>query len=75
MKNKNLLAACCLGVMLLSSCSKTLILTDGQNTKKIKVASQIVIKKDDSNNQILSFESVNGTKYTIDASKYNYTIK
>lgn len=75
MKNKGLLIASFLALTILASCSKTLILSDGNSTKKIRVATKIVVKKDENNHKILSFESANGTKYTIDTEQYEYTIK
>lgn len=62
-------------VLTLMSCSKTLLLSDGQTVKKIKVASKIEMKYDDSHNNILTFESVQGTHYTINTSLYTYVIK
>lgn len=72
---KIVLIAGTLAVMMLSSCSKTIILTDGQNIKKIRVAYTIESKKDEDNNSILTFESLLGTKYSINTSKYTYVIK
>jgi hypothetical protein len=72
---KQMLLASALAVTILSSCSKTLILSDGQNTKKIKVATSIQVKHDEANNAILSFESVQGTKYSINTANYSYEIK
>lgn len=75
MKGKAVLIASALAMTLLASCSKSLILSDGEKTKKIWVDGKIELKKDADNNTILSFQSVEGTKYTIDASKYTYVIK
>lgn len=71
---KVVVAAGVLALMLMS-CSKTLLLSDGQTVKKIKVASPIEMKFDDSHNKVLSFESVQGTHYTINTSLYTYVIK
>jgi len=72
---KSILIAGALAITILSSCSKTLILTDGQNVKKIQVSSKIETMKDESNNTILSFQSVLGTKYSINTANYTYIIK
>ncbi|MDX2191697.1 MAG: hypothetical protein SFY32_17740 [Bacteroidota bacterium] len=75
MKNKSLLLASALALTLLASCSKTLILTDGNKVVKIQVANSIECKKDSLNNNILRFESIKGTKYSINADLYTYVIK
>lgn len=75
MKTSAILVVAVVSALFFSSCSKRVILSDGEHTKKIWVGGKIEFKKGDLNNQILSFESVNGTKYTIDASKYSYVIK
>jgi hypothetical protein len=75
MKNKNVLIATFLAMTFFGSCSKTLILFDGAKEKKIKVASSIIFTKDENNHPILSFQSVEGTKYSFDASAYTYRIK
>jgi hypothetical protein len=72
---KSILIASALAITILSSCSKTLILSDGQNVKKIKVAYAIKTNRDEANNTILSFESVQGTKYSINTANYTYVIK
>lgn len=74
MKNKSLLVASALAAMLLSSCAKSIVLSDGEKTKRIWVDGKIIYHKD-GENATLSFESVNGTNYTIDANKYTYVIK
>ena len=75
MKTKNILIATFLAGIILTSCTKTLILSDGQTTKKIQVYNSIEANKDEANNTILSFTSFEGTKYTINTSKYSYVIK
>lgn len=72
---KSILIASTLAITILSSCSKTLILSDGEHVKKIQVSSQIETKRDESNNTILSFQSVLGTKYSINTANYTYVIK
>lgn len=61
--------------LMLISCSKTILLSDGLSVKKIKVGSSIEMKYDESNNKVLRFESLQGTHYTINASLYTYVIK
>ncbi|MFN0049380.1 MAG: hypothetical protein ACKVOU_09675 [Cytophagales bacterium] len=75
MTNKSLLLASALAITILASCSKSLVLTDGEKTKKIWVDGKIEMKKDINNNTVVSFQSIEGTKYTIDANKYSYVIK
>ncbi len=75
MKNKSILLASALALTLLASCSKSLVLSDGEKTRKIWVDGKIEMKKDGSNHTILSFQSIEGTKYTIDTDKYSYVIK
>lgn len=72
---KTMLLASALAITILSSCSKTIILSDGSHTKTIKVATSIKSSYDQNNNTILSFESIEGTKYSINASAYSYEIK
>jgi hypothetical protein len=61
-------------IALLSSCSKTLVLSDGTNTKTIKVLGKVKVVTDEQNQQYANFESVRGTKYHIDLHKYNCTV-
>ncbi|MDX2195343.1 MAG: hypothetical protein NW207_02910 [Cytophagales bacterium] len=75
MKIKNVIWATVLGTALLSACTKTLVLSDGEKTKKIHVWRDITATKDSNNNTILSFRSFEGTKYTINTSMYTYKIK
>jgi hypothetical protein len=75
MKREILWAAVAGAALFLTSCSKSIILSDGVHTKKIWVDGKIELKRGENNTQVLSFESLNGTKYTIDASKYTYIIK
>jgi hypothetical protein len=72
---KKILIAGAVAVAILSSCSKTLILSDGKQEKKIKVAHAIKTDRNQDNNTILSFQSVLGTKYSINTTNYTYVIK
>jgi hypothetical protein len=55
---------------LLFSCSKTIILSDGINSKKIKSCSIVTVKEGN-----INFRSEKGTLYTINLTDYNYIIK
>lgn len=59
-----------IAVVSFSSCSKSLILSDGTTSKEIKVLGKIKTA-----DNYVNFISVKGTHYHIDLSKYTYTIK
>lgn len=61
-------------ILSLSSCSKTLILSDGTSSKEIKMIGKINPTTSSEGN-FINFVSVKGTHYHIDLSKYSYTIK
>ncbi len=58
-----------------ASCTKTVVLSDGVNTKRIKVVGNVDVVKDDSNNSYTKFESVKGTKYHINNKNYTVSVK
>ncbi|HTF82026.1 MAG TPA: hypothetical protein VL947_09885 [Cytophagales bacterium] len=61
-------------VAFLASCSKTVMVSDGVNTKKIKIVGNVEVVKE--NEKTYSkFESVKGTKYNIDNSNYTVSVK
>ncbi len=57
-----------------ASCTKTVMVSDGVNTKKIKVVGNVEVVKDN-NNTYTKFESVKGTKYNINNSNYTVSVK
>jgi hypothetical protein len=59
----------------LVSCSKKVVLSDGERTKVIKVAGEIKMIRDQNNQLYASFESTKGTKYSINTSDYQMKIK
>jgi hypothetical protein len=58
-----------------ASCTKTVMVSDGVNTKKIKVVGKVDVVKDSNNNSYTKFESVKGTKYNINNSNYSVSVK
>lgn len=62
-------------ILILASCSKTVILTDGVKTKEIKVMGNIKIDKNADEQEFISFQTPKGTRYSIETSKYSYLIK
>jgi hypothetical protein len=57
-----------------ASCTKTVMVSDGVNTKKIKVVGNVEVVKDN-NNTYTKFESVKGTRYNINNSNYTVSVK
>lgn len=57
-----------------SSCSKTLVLSDSNSSKEIKMYGKINIVSTNEGN-FANFESIRGTNYHIDLSKYTYKYK
>lgn len=57
-----------------ASCTKTVMVSDGVNTKKIKVVGNVEVVKDN-NSTYTKFESVKGTKYNINNSNYTVSVK
>lgn len=59
-----------------ASCTKTVMVSDGVNTKRIKVVGNVEVVKDKNNNSSYTkFESVKGTKYNINNSNYTVSVK
>lgn len=61
-------------ILSLSSCSKTLVLSDGSSSKEIKMIGKLNSTTSSEGN-FVNFVSVKGTHYHIDLSKYTYSIK
>lgn len=57
-----------------ASCTKTVMVSDGVNTKKIKVVGNVEVVKDN-NSTYTKFESVKGTRYNINNSNYTVSVK
>jgi hypothetical protein len=57
-----------------ASCTKTVMVSDGVNTKKIKVIGNVEVVKDN-NSTYTKFESVKGTRYNINNSNYTVSVK
>ncbi|MFQ3577105.1 MAG: hypothetical protein SNJ77_11785 [Cytophagales bacterium] len=64
-----------ISIFTLASCTKTVVLSDGERTKMIKVNGQIQMTKDENNQVYASFESAKGTKYNINTAEYQLKIK
>lgn len=62
-------------VLMISSCSKNLVLSDGSNSKLIKIASKVKITTDENQVNYANFTSALGTKYHIDMTKYTLTLE
>lgn len=57
-----------------ASCTKTVMVSDGVNTKRIKVIGNVEVVKDN-NSTYTKFESVKGTRYNINNSNYTVSVK
>lgn len=64
-----------ISMVVFSSCTKTVLLSNGEQTKKIKVVGEVSQKRDSLNNMYTSFESVKGTKYNINSANYIVIVK
>lgn len=73
MKTKGLLILSLIGFMM--SCSKTVVVSDGVTTKKIKIKGNVAVVSDSNNNTYSKFESVKGTKYNINNKNYTVSMK
>jgi hypothetical protein len=62
------------GMALVSSCTKTVLVSDGENSRTIKVAGKIKTYTDAENRNITTFYSVAGTKYNINTENYALTV-
>ena len=63
-------------ILSLASCSKSLTLTDGTQTRTIKTSGEIKVATDAATQtKYLQFQSIQGTHYTINASTYDWNIK
>ena len=63
------------GMALVSACSKSVIVSNGEQFRLIKVAGKIETHKDSMNNTITSFHSVKGSTFNINMTDYAITIK
>ncbi len=61
--------------LVLSSCAKTVVLSNGEQTKRIKVVGEVTQTRDSLNNMFTSFVSVKGTKYNINSANYIVIVK
>ncbi|MFN8438694.1 MAG: hypothetical protein U0V72_13850 [Cytophagales bacterium] len=61
--------------VVVTSCAKTVVVSDGVSTKKVKIHGKVEVLTDTENNTYTRFESVKGTKYTLNDKKYTVSTK
>lgn len=63
-------------ILSLASCSKSITLTDGNQSRTIMTSGVIKVSTDSATQtKLLQFKSAQGTHYTINASTYDWKIK
>ncbi len=71
-----LLSLLAVGTLLFaSSCTKTITVSKGDQSRDIKVAGKIQMGQDEDHHTIASFVSVDGTRQNVNLSEYALTIK